>query len=241
VEIILNIAGIIGGIGPESTVDYYQTIISKFQERVGSKEILPELVINSINMYKIFDLISTEKNVELIHYIVDAVQKLARAGADFAAISGNTPHLVFDQVQEMVDIPIISIVEATFLQAKELGLERIGLIGTKFTMENDFFKKTFISDHKEIVVPNQLEQEYIHRKIVEELEKGLVKEETKARFLEIIQQMVKRDQLQGIILGCTELPMIIKTNDLELPMLNTTEIHVNKIVDTIFSNGGIVQ
>jgi aspartate racemase len=234
----VNIAGIIGGIGPESTVDYYQNIISKFQERVGSKEILPELVINSINMYKIFELISAGKKVELIEYIAGAVQKLARAGANFAAISGNTPHLVFDQVQEMVDIPIISIVEATFIQAKDIGLGRMGLIGTKFTMEHDFFKKPFISDHKEIFVPTELEQEYIHRKIVEELEKGLVKEETKARFLEIIQQMVKRDQIQGIILGCTELPMIIKNNDLEMPILNTAEIHMNTIVDTIFSNGG---
>jgi aspartate racemase len=237
----LNIVGIIGGIGPESTVDYYQSIISKFQERIGSKEILPELVINSINMYKIFELISAGKEAELIEYMAGAVQKLAKAGANFAAISGNTPHLVFDQVQEMVDIPIISIVEATFIQAKGIGLGRMGLIGTKFTMENDFFKKPFISDHKEIFVPTEMEQEYIHQKIVEELEKGIVKEETQARFLEIIQQMVKRDQIQGIILGCTELPMIIKNNDLELPILNTTEIHVNRIVDTIFLNGGLTK
>jgi aspartate racemase len=230
----LKIVGIIGGIGPESTVDYYQTIISKFQERIGSKEILPELVINSINMYKIFELISIGKNEELIRYLADAVQKLASAGANFAVMSGNTPHLVFDRVQELVDIPMISIVEATFGQARELELERIGLIGTKFTMEHEFFKRPFISDHKEIFVPNELEQEYIHRKIVEELEKGIVKEETKARFLEIISQMVHRDQLEGMILGCTELPMIIKKNDLELPILNTTEIHVHKIVDTIF-------
>jgi aspartate racemase len=232
----LNIVGIIGGIGPESTVDYYQTIITKFQERLGSKEILPELVINSINMYKIFELISNGKITDLVEYIAESVQKLARAGADFAAISGNTPHLVFEQVQARVDIPIISIVEATFVQTKELGIERIGLIGTKFTMEHDFFKKPFVSDHKEIFVPTPNEQDYIHRKIVEELEKGIVKEETKARFLEIIQQMVHRDQLEGMILGCTELPMIIKKNDLELPILNTTEIHVNKIVDTIFLN-----
>jgi aspartate racemase len=235
----LNIVGIIGGIGPESTVDYYQSIIAKFQERIGSKEILPELVINSINMYKIFELISNEKITELVEYIADSVQSLSKAGANVAAISGNTPHLVFDQVQEKVDIPIISIVEATFVQAKELELKRIGLIGTKFTMEHDFFKKPFISDHKEIFLPSEPEQAYIHRKIVEELEKGLVKEETKAKFLEIIQQMIRRNQLEGIILGCTELPMIIKANDLELPILNTTEIHVNKIVDTIFLNGGI--
>jgi aspartate racemase len=232
----LNIVGIIGGIGPESTVDYYQSIITRFQERLGSKDILPELVINSINMYKIFELISTGKYEELIQFLTDAVQKLAKAGADFAVMSGNTPHLVFDQVQERVDIPMISIVEATFAQSRELGLERIGLIGTKFTMENEFFKMPFISEHKEIFVPTPDEQDYIHRKIVAELEKGIVNGETKTGFLEIIQQMVHRDQLEGIILGCTELPMIIKKNDLEIPVLNTTEIHVNKIVDAIFLN-----
>lgn len=226
--------GIVGGMGPESTVDYYQSVISKFQRKIGSTEELPELFINSINMYKMFKLIKNGQTAELINYLADAVQKLESVGVDFAVMSANTPHIVFEQVQQKVQLPMISIVEETFLKVQELGLKKIGLIGTQFTMEKDFFKKTFISNHKEIVIPSQLEQQYIHRKIVEELENGIVNNETKQEFLNIINQMINRDDIQGIILGCTELPMLIKNEDLNIHLLNTTEIHVNKIVDTIF-------
>nr|WP_231507712.1 amino acid racemase [Bacillus sp. UNC41MFS5] len=147
---------------------------------------------------------------------------------------GNTPHIVFEQFQQKVQVPMISIVEETYLKAKELRLEKIGLIGTKFTMKNDFFKKPFTTQNIEIVVPNQSEQDYIHRKIVEELENGIVNNETKKGFLNIIHQMIDRDGIQGIVLGCTELPMIIKNEDLNIHSLNTAEIHINKIVDTIF-------
>ncbi|WP_458413252.1 aspartate/glutamate racemase family protein [Schinkia sp. CFF1] len=134
--------GIVGGMGPESTVDYYQSVIMKFQEKIGSKEELPELYINSINMYKMFKLLMNGQTVELINYLTDAVRKLEIVGADFVVMSANTPHIVFEQIQQKVQLPMISIVEETFLKAQELGLERIGLIGTKFTMENDFFLKT---------------------------------------------------------------------------------------------------
>lgn len=226
--------GIVGGLGPEATVDYYQTIISKFQEKIGSKEELPELFINSINMYKMFKLLTNGQTKEVIKYLIDAVQKLESVGADFVVMCGNTPHIVFEQIQEKVQVPMISIVEETYLKAQELRLEKIGLIGTKFTMENDFFQKPFISQNIEMVVPNQSEQEYIHRKIVEELENGIVNNETKKGFLNIINQMISRDGIQGVILGCTELPMLIKNEDLNIHSLNTAEIHINKIVDTIF-------
>jgi aspartate racemase len=226
--------GIVGGMGPESTVDYYQSIISKFQEKIGSKEDLPELFINSINMYKMFNLLMNGQTEELINYLAEAVQNMENIGCDFVVMSANTPHIVFEQVQQKVQVPMISIVEETYKKAEELGLERIGLLGTKFTMESDFFKKPFISNQKDIVVPNPLEQEYIHKKIVEELENGIVNNETKKEFLNIVTQMINRDGIQGIILGCTELPMLIKNEDLNIHQLNTTEIHVNKIADTIF-------
>lgn len=227
--------GIVGGMGPESTVDYYQSVITKFQEKIGSKEELPELFINSINMYKMFKLLMNGQTDELINYLTDAVRTLEIAGADFVVMSANTPHIVFEQIQQKVHVPMISIVEETFLKVQKLGLEKIGLIGTKFTMENDFFKKPFISENKEIIVPNELEQQYIHTKIVEELENGIVYNETKKEFLNIINTMINRDHIQGIILGCTELPMLIKKQDLAIHHFNTTEIHVNKIVDMIFN------
>lgn len=131
--------GMVGGLGPESTVEYYQSIITKYQDRMGSKEILPELYINSINMYKVFSLIEADDLGGLVDYLVDAIEKLERIGAEFAAILANTPHIVFNEVQKRVHIPMISIVEETLNWSQKLQLERIGLIGTKFTMENDFF------------------------------------------------------------------------------------------------------
>ncbi|WP_186580462.1 aspartate/glutamate racemase family protein [Aquibacillus kalidii] len=230
----MNKVGIVGGLGPESTVDYYQSIISKYQERIGSQEVLPELFINSINMYKVFELITNDDLSGLADYLIEAVNKLEAVGVDFAIISANTPHIVFDQVQQKVGIPMISIVEETYKTTLQLGLDKVGLIGTKFTMENDFFKQPFLSGNKDIVVPTDLEQIYIHETIVAELENGIVNEETKQKYLGIIERMIKEDGIKGIILGCTELPMIIKEEDLIIPQFNTTEIHVNKIVDTIF-------
>lgn len=228
--------GIVGGMGPESTVDYYQSVISKFQEKIGSKEELPELFINSINMYKMFKLLMGGETEKLINYLTDSVQKLESVGADFVVMSANTPHIVFEQVQGKVQVPMISIVEETYLKAHDLGLQKIGLIGTKFTMEGDFFKKPFDANNKEVIVPNQPEQEYIHRKIAEELENGIVNHETKKCFINIINQMIERHNIQGVILGCTELPMLIENEDLNIHLLNTTEIHVDKIVDTIFND-----
>ena len=225
--------GMIGGTGPESTVDYYQSIISKFQEETGSKESLPELLIYSINMYKIFDLLQNNQEEELAEYLAAAVLSLERAGADFAVISANTPHIVFDKVQQKVNIPMISIVEESYRKAGQLGLHKIGLLGTKFTMENDFFKEPFMANGNEIFVPNEEDQQFIHEKIVKELERGIVNEETKKEFLVIAERMIEQHGIEGLILGCTEFPMIFKPEDLDIPQLNTVEIHVAKIVDMI--------
>lgn len=225
--------GMIGGTGPESTVDYYQSIISRFQEDTGSKESLPELLIYSINMYKIFDLLQNNQEEELAEYLAAAVLSLERAGADFAVISANTPHIVFDKVQQKVNIPMISIVEESYRTAHQLEIDKIGLLGTKFTMENDFFKEPFMANGKEIFVPNEQDQQFIHEKIVKELERGIVNEETKKEFLAIAERMIEQHDIEGLILGCTELPMIFKPQDLDIPQLNTVEIHVAKIVDMI--------
>lgn len=228
--------GLVGGTGPESTVEYYQTIISKFQRKVGSKDTLPELAINSINMYRIFELLTNHQTDSLVQYLVEAVKGLERLGCDFAVLAANTPHVVFDQVQDHVHIPMISIVEETYRLADQLELKKIGLIGTRFTMEHDFFSKPFHANQKNIVTPIASERELIHAKTVDELEKGIVKENTKNEFLNIIARMIEEDGIDGIILGCTEFPMLIEENDLTIPSLNTTEIHINAIVEMILSD-----
>ncbi|WP_100012915.1 aspartate/glutamate racemase family protein [Lentibacillus sediminis] len=227
-------AGIIGGLGPESTVEYYQSFIKKYQEKVNSKQKLPELFINSINMYNIFQFISDDDLQGLIDYVGTAAQKLETIGADFIVISANTPHIVFEEVREKVSTPMISIVEATYDKADERNLKRVGLLGTKFTMEHDFFKKPFQSSNKEIVVPDEDDQKYIHQKIVDELENGIVNPDTKKDFQKISQKMIEKENLDGLILGCTELPMILKDGDLDVELLNTTDIHVDKMIEETF-------
>ncbi|WP_077325626.1 aspartate/glutamate racemase family protein [Virgibacillus siamensis] len=228
-------AGIVGGLGPESTVDYYQSFIRKYQDRMGTKQTLPELFINSINMYNIFQYISEDRFGDLVEYVASAAVKLEDIGADFVVVSANTPHIVFDEVREKVNIPMISIVEATFDKSEELGLKNVGLLGTKFTMEHEFFKKPFQTGDKKIVVPSKTDQQFIHQRIVEELENGIVNPDTKQDFLNIVGKMITDENLDGLILGCTELPMILKDEDVEIPLLNTTEIHVDKMVEQLFN------
>lgn len=222
--------GMVGGTGPESTVEYYQAIIKRYQEKTGNPEELPEFLIHSINMYKIFELLESGEEAALAEYLAEAVQSLERAGADFAVLAANTPHIVFEEVQQGAGVPMISIVEATYQEAERLNLEKVGLLGTKFTMENDFFKEPFITNGKKLIVPNQKEQDYLHEKIVDELEKGIVKPETKDEFLKVISRMVEEEGIEGIILGCTELPMLIKPEDTGIRQLDTLEIHVEAIV-----------
>ncbi|CEG21373.1 Aspartate racemase [Planococcus massiliensis] len=225
--------GLIGGTGPESTVEYYQAIISKFQEKSGDSENLPEFLINSINMYKIFELLENGRTEELTDYLAAAIHQVERAGADFAVLAANTPHIVFDQVQSKVKIPLISIVEETAEKTRQLNIKNVGLLGTKFTMENNFFVRPFEESSIQLQMPNEEEQQYIHEKIVKELEKGIVEPDTKERFLDIVAKMEERDGIEGIILGCTELPMIIKPEDTNMHQLNTTDIHVDAIVAAI--------
>ncbi|UOQ83603.1 aspartate/glutamate racemase family protein [Gracilibacillus salinarum] len=227
-------AGIVGGLGPESTVDYYQTFIAKYQDKLNSKQVLPELFINSINMYNIFACISENRLNDLTEYVGEAVQKLEAIGADFIVISANTPHIVFEEVSQLTKVPMISIVEATYEKAAEQGLKKVGLLGTKFTMEHDFFKKPFLENGKEIVVPSEQDQLFLHEKIVEELENGIVNPETKQSFLAIIQKMIAEEHIDSLILGCTELPMILKEGDVDLALLNTTEIHLDKMLEQVF-------
>ncbi|MFN2746356.1 aspartate/glutamate racemase family protein [Bacillus sp. z60-18] len=225
--------GLVGGLGPESTVDYYQSIINGYQEKHGNNKVLPHLVINSINMYKVFAFIDEHNTQGLIDYLTKAVNELEAAGAELAAISANTPHIVFEQVNQQTRLPMISIVEETVQAVRQYHLNSVGLIGTCFTMENDFFKKPFRNAGINVIVPTENEQALIHEKTVEELENGIVNEDTKEVFLNIINRMENEDRIEGLILGCTEHPMLIKPADTSLPQFNTTAIHVSTLVERL--------
>jgi aspartate racemase len=168
---------------------------------------------------------------KLIYLLVAKIKALQRAGADFAAISANTPHIVFDEVQEKSPIPLISIVTATLEKTKELGLKKVGLLGTKFTMQANFFAPPFAAAGITVLVPTEEDQEYIHEKLMTEIELGIFTEETRQGLVAVAERMKRAEQIEGIILGCTELPLILGDGDCGIPSLNTTAIHVEAIVN----------
>lgn len=162
--------------------------------------------------------------------LVASLKTLAVAGADFAVIASNTPHVVFDEVRALSPLPLISIVEETCKKAWSLQYKKVGLLGTGFTMQGAFYPDCFATRGMEVVVPQREEQGFIHEKIYTELVFGDVRSDTKKRFLAITERMVREQQIEALILGCTELPLIITGGDSSIPLLNTVEIHVDSIV-----------
>ncbi|HZQ91530.1 MAG TPA: amino acid racemase [Terriglobales bacterium] len=226
--------GIVGGIGPESTVDYYRQVLAGFRERVtdGSD---PHILIDSLNLKELRDLAEAGRFEEMGGHLVRSLHRLAVAGADFGVLSANTAHVVFDQVRAQSPIPLISIVEATRAEAKALALKRLGLLGTRFTMQEKFYPEVFAREGMAIVPPLGDEVAWIHQKYFDELVPGKFLPETRDRFVEIALRMRGRDRLDGLIFGGTELPLLLRGVDLGMPALDTTKIHVASIVAELVS------
>ena len=232
----MKVVGIIGGIGPESTIEYYRLIIASYREQIRDGS-YPLIIINSINMKKIVGLIEANELALMTAYLVGELHRLARAGADFGVLAANTPHIVFDELARQSPIPLISIVEATCQKAQALGMKRVGLFGTRFTMQGRFYADMFSKVGMTLVLPNEEEQVYIHDKYMNELVPGIFLPETRERLLEIVDRMKVREAIEGLILGGTELPLILRddSNKLNIPFLDTTRIHVNSIVARLLS------
>jgi len=231
----MKTVGIIGGLGPESTVEYYRLIIQVCREEKPDGS-YPPIIINSIDLKSMLDLVESNDWPGVAQNLVAALQQLARAGADFGLISANTPHIVFDEVQRRSPIPLISIVEATCDTAKGLGLKRAGLLGTRFTMQARFYPEVFSRAGIEIVLPEQDDQNYIHEHYLGELIKGVFLPQTRDELLGIVDRMKKRNDIGGLILGGTELPLILTDSSaVGIPFLDTTRIHVRAIVNRMLS------
>lgn len=224
--------GLVGGMGPESTIPYYHDIVYGVQKRLG-RQIFPNMTMESLDVFRVLSLCKEEKYDELTEYLLGALNHLKAAGADFGALAANTPHIVFDRLKELSPIPLLSIVEVTAEEAERRGLKKIGLIGTAFTMQQEFFKKPFQEKKIEIIVPKGEQMEYVHQKISSELELGIVNPNTLEGFQKIIQQMKEQEQIQAVVLGCTELPMLLNDNVSPVTCLDTMQIHIQAIVDEI--------
>jgi aspartate racemase len=228
--------GIIGGTGPETTVEYYRRLIVAYRERSPEGH-APSLLINSIDSKKLVDLVTANELTQMADYLVEEVARLARAGAGLALIAANTPHLVFDEVQSRSPIPMLSIVTATRDAAAAAGYRRLALFGTRFTMQAAFFPQIFMARQIAIIMPNEAEQSYIHDKYMSELFAGVILPQTRERLLEIVQAMKERDGVEGLILGGTELSLILReATAAGLPVLDTTQIHVDAAVEWLLRN-----
>lgn len=224
--------GLVGGMGPESTIPYYHDIVYGVQNRIGEKY-FPNLTIESINVFEILKLCNEQKYDELTDCLMRAVQNLINSGVDFIALSANTPHIVFDRLQAQSTVPLVSIIEATCDEALRLNKHKVGLLGTIFTMTGDFFKKPFEQSNIKIITPTAKEMEYINCKISSELELGIVKEETLQNFQRIIKRMQEEEGIEAIILGCTELPLLLNDEVSPVPCLDTMKIHIKHLIDRI--------
>src|SRR5882724_6834514 len=195
----MKLLGIIGGLGPESTVEYYQNIIALYRERQDDGS-YPEFIINSVDLKKGLDFMAESNLAGMADYLLEEIGKLARAGANFGLISANTPHIVFDEVASKSPIPLISIVEATCAAAKTRKLKRLALFGTRYTMQGTFYPKVFSREGVELLSPGPEDRTYVHEKYLNELVSGKFLPETRAGLLAIVDRMKTKHDIDGVIL-----------------------------------------
>jgi len=226
----MKIPGIIGGLGPEATLDYYRRIVDGYRVKTGDGS-YPPLLLNSIDMQRMTRMATAGQLDDLAAYLLTEIERLARAGANFATLSAVTPHLVYSRLQPRSPIPLMSIMDVTLREAQRLGLKRLGLMGSRFTMSGRFFPEVFERAGLKLVSPTLAEQAFIHERYMGELVAGKFLPETSAAFLAIAERLRTEEKIEGLILGGTELPLLLRdVPDTKIPFLDTTRLHVAAIV-----------
>src|SRR5690348_7745906 len=228
----MRTAGMIGGLGPESTIDYYRAIIAGYRARTSDQE-YPHVIINSLDVDKGIAMLDRGQLDDLTKYLAAGVDALVRAGADFGFIAANTPHLVFDEVQRRSAIPLLSIVRVTSDYAKARRLKKAGLLGTGFTMRASFYPDEFQRAGIAVVTPKEPEREFIHRAYIDELLKSQFLPKTRTEILRIAQRMKDEDGVEALVLAGTELPLLLRGSGAPIEFLDTTVIHVEAIVERL--------
>jgi aspartate racemase len=220
--------GIVGGLGPESTIDYYRRLLDAWEREEASTA--PSIVIDSLDVRRALHLVASDRPA-LIEYLLASLARLAGAGVDFAAMTANTPHLVFDDLAARSPVPLLSIVEVCAQEARQHGLRRLALLGTRFTMEGAFYPTVCARYGIAVVVPNDTDRAWLHERYVGELLKGEFRDDTRRQVLSLASRLRDEEHIDGIILGGTELPLLLSTPVIaEVPALDTTALHVAAIV-----------
>lgn len=226
----MKIIGLIGGMSWESSAEYYRIINEKIKEKLGGLHSAKTLMY-SVNFEEIERLQHQGKWQELTEIMIDAAKRLEKGGADFIVICTNTMHKMADEIQENVKIPLLNIADATAEKVKNRGIKKVGLLGTKFTMEEDFYKGRLIDKYGlQVLIPNENDRQIVHDVIYKELCLGIVNPESKEKFIKIIKNLVSNGA-EAVILGCTEIPLLIKQDDVEIPIFDTTRIHAEAAVE----------
>jgi len=215
--------GILGGMSPESTVEYYQYITRAYTERFGDYG-YPEVIIYSVSFQPYVDWPNQDRWDLVAQGLGEAAQKLEAAGADLIVIATNTMHLVFDQVQASVTIPMLSLLDAVGDAVLAQGIETVGLLGTRFTMEKTFYQDALSRKGITVLVPGEQDRAYVNAVIYDELVAGQIRDESRAGYVAIINKLAQRGA-EGIILGCTEIPLLVNEEDTGMPLFDTTVIH----------------
>ncbi len=226
--------GLIGGTGPESTIDYYRLLTAQYREKMDGAS--PPVIINSVDLKRMIAWMSANELDKVTDYLVAEFETLEKAGVDFAALTANTAHIVFDELKQRVNLPLISIVEAACERAEALNLNSVGLFGTRYTMQAPFYPKVFSRTSIKLFTPNEEEQEYIHDKYFNELLKDTFLPETRTKFLAIADEMKARDGIEALILGGTEIPLLLRTEEHNgIQLLDTTRIHVDRLIEEMLN------
>ena len=215
--------GILGGMSPESTVEYYQYITRTYTERFGDYG-YPEIIIYSVSFQPYVDWPQQDRWDLVAQGLSEAAQKLEAAGADFIVIATNTMHLVFDQVQASVSVPMLSLLDAVGEAILARGMNTVGLLGTRFTMEKTFYQDALARRGITILVPDADDREYMNAIIYDELVAGQIHDESRVGFVTIIKKLAEHGA-EGVILGCTEIPLLVSEEDAGMPLFDTTVIH----------------
>ena len=227
----MTTVGLVGGLGPESTIDYYRRILDGWAKHDPTSS--PAIVIDSLDSTLALRLAGQDR-AAFADYLLGSIRRLTGAGVDFVAMTANTPHMLFDELAAASSVPLLSIVEVCAAEAKRRGLRRLLLLGTRFTMEAEFYPTVFARHDIDVVAPDEAERTWVHAWYVDELLRGDFRDETRDQFVALITRLRDRDHVDGIILGGTELPLLLRAPVIaDLPVLDTTELHVAAIVNRL--------